>query len=145
MPVDNERLMVCPIVPVREGDFLGIFAGKIHFSDRFDPVHGIQGPSKKLWLDYSRAIGVLNQMRVLQMYACNEEDEIQSNVSWRVSVRALRPIALFQETSTESSAAGAIPSLQISCICEERFSQKLYTIKRLLYIIYKDFCMNFNY
>ncbi|GLA67400.1 hypothetical protein AtubIFM54640_010718 [Aspergillus tubingensis] len=111
VPADDKRLMVCPIIPVRKGDFLGIFAGTIRFSDSFDLVHGIRGPVEKLWLDYSKVTGPLNQMRVLQSGSdanvqlqwelINEEDETQSKLSWRVSVRALRVIVPFQEIVRE--------------------------------------------
>ncbi|EAW08830.1 uncharacterized protein ACLA_097710 [Aspergillus clavatus NRRL 1] len=111
VPADDKRLMVCPIIPVRKGDFLGVFAGTIRFSDSFDLVHGIRGPAEKLWLDYSKVTGPLNQMRALQSGSdanvqlqwelINEEDETQSRLSWRVSVRALRVIVPFQEIVRE--------------------------------------------
>ncbi|KAE8383917.1 hypothetical protein BDV26DRAFT_277124 [Aspergillus bertholletiae] len=107
LPTDNGHLSVCPIVPVREGDFLGVFAGMIRFSENFDPFCGIRGPGQRLWLDYSQVTGTLNQMRVsqpggyanvrLQWELVNKEDETQLGVSWRVSVRADRAIMPFQE------------------------------------------------
>jgi hypothetical protein len=54
------NLAVSLIVPVYPGDFLGIFAGTIRFSDDFNRVHGIYGPMEKLWIDYSNVTGVLN-------------------------------------------------------------------------------------
>ncbi|KAJ5471967.1 hypothetical protein N7539_008536 [Penicillium diatomitis] len=57
LPKDGSSLFVYSIVPVREGDFLGIFAGKI----RVLTTHGIRGPIDNLWLDYSQVTGTLNQ------------------------------------------------------------------------------------
>ncbi|KNG81119.1 hypothetical protein ANOM_011431 [Aspergillus nomiae NRRL 13137] len=107
LPTDNGHLSVCPIVPLREGDFLGVFAGTIGFSEHFDPFCGIRGPGQRLWLDYSQITGTLNQMRVsqpsgyanvyLQWELVNKEDETHSGLSWRVSVGADRSIMPFQE------------------------------------------------
>jgi hypothetical protein len=40
LPNDGSSLFVCSIVPMCEGDFLGIFAGKIRFSGDFSSTHG---------------------------------------------------------------------------------------------------------
>lgn len=107
LPKNEHNLAVCPIMPVRPGDFLGIFAGTIRFSDDFNRVHGIRGPMEKLWLDYSNVTGVLNQMKVskpggeanvqIRWELVNMEEEGEPRISWTVSVRALKPIRPFEE------------------------------------------------
>ncbi|KAJ6021264.1 hypothetical protein N7540_006768 [Penicillium herquei] len=105
VPQDSMALSVCSIVPVCEGDFLGIFAGSIRFSEEFNVKRGICSPINNLWLDYSQVTGTLNQMTV-------SESDAQANVrlhweiihdelgtdhctSWRVSVRATKSILPF--------------------------------------------------
>lgn len=107
LPKDDRLLSVVPIIPVHEGDFLGVFAGTIRFSERFNNTHGICGPAENLWLDYSQVTGILNLMRVsepggdanvcLQWEFVNEQDGTQLSMSWRVSVRAVRTIMPFKE------------------------------------------------
>ncbi|GLB07152.1 hypothetical protein AtubIFM57258_002475 [Aspergillus tubingensis] len=58
-PKDDISLFVCSIVPVREADLLGIFAGNIRFSTDVSPTHGIRGPAHNLLLDYSQVTGTL--------------------------------------------------------------------------------------
>jgi hypothetical protein len=101
----DERLYVIPIISIRKDDLLGIFAGHIRYSESFEATHGIRGPRQNLWLDYSRVTGVLNLMRVLppggnanvrlvwELY----ELEGESQLEWRVSVRATRDIKPFEE------------------------------------------------
>jgi hypothetical protein len=108
LPKGENFLSVCPIIPVQEGDFLGLFAGMTQFSENFNATHGIRGLTEKLWLDYSRVTGTLNQMQVLkpsedanvrlQWELINDGDkEKPSSFSWRVSVRAIRAIMPFEE------------------------------------------------
>ncbi|UNI15345.1 hypothetical protein JDV02_001885 [Purpureocillium takamizusanense] len=49
LPRDENFLSVHPIITIQEGDFLGIFAGTIRYSNNFDPMYGICGPADKLW------------------------------------------------------------------------------------------------
>lgn len=63
LPKDESLLSVCPIIPVQEGDMLGVFTGMIRYSENFDATYGIPGPRDKLWLDYSQVTGTLNLMR----------------------------------------------------------------------------------
>jgi hypothetical protein len=82
-------------VTIHEGDFLGVFAGEIRYSELFDDTHGIRGPCESIWLDYGRVSGTLNLVRVTM-----DEDEANVYVFWepyreddgspvwRVSVRA---------------------------------------------------------
>ena len=44
----------------------GSFAGTLRFSEDFSDTHGIRGPVKNFWLDYSQVTGILNQMQVLE-------------------------------------------------------------------------------
>lgn len=64
LPKDESFLSVCPIIPVQEGDILGVFAGMIRYSEDFNATYGVPGPGDKLWLDYSQVTGTLNLMRV---------------------------------------------------------------------------------
>ncbi|OKP13738.1 hypothetical protein PENSUB_581 [Penicillium subrubescens] len=105
LPKDGSSLFVCSIVPVREGDFLGIFAGKIRLSENRKTTHGIRGPIDNLWLDYSQVTGTLNQMLVsepggsanvrLQWDVIQDDIGTDSCTSWRVSVKATKPIMPF--------------------------------------------------
>ncbi|KXL49178.1 MAG: hypothetical protein FE78DRAFT_534645 [Acidomyces sp. 'richmondensis'] len=106
LPTDGSSLFACSIVPVREGDFLGIFASKIRFSETWSTTHGIRGPIDNLWLDYSQVTGPLNQMLVsepggpanvrLQWEVIYDDIGADSCTSWRVSVKATRPIMPFE-------------------------------------------------
>lgn len=53
LPKDDETLFVSSIMPIYEGDFLGIFARTIRLSEDFSVTHGISSPAENLWLDYS--------------------------------------------------------------------------------------------
>ncbi|OAQ58992.1 hypothetical protein VFPPC_11486 [Pochonia chlamydosporia 170] len=104
LPWNETSLRVCPTVTVREGDFLGVFAGKIRFSEEFDATWGIRGPREKLWLDCSQDIGLLNLMRVSPPdgYANVRLQwelvyDLKGSPAWRVSVRALKTIEPFEE------------------------------------------------
>ncbi|KAJ5754200.1 hypothetical protein N7533_003743 [Penicillium manginii] len=106
LPKDDSSLLVCSIVPVREGEFLGVFAGKIRFSEIWSPTHGIRGPVDNLWLDYSQVTGTLNQMLVSEpggsanvrthWELINDDVDPESCASWRVSVKATKSIVPFE-------------------------------------------------
>lgn len=106
-PRDGEGFLICPIVTVKKGDFLGTFAGEIRYSEEFNKSYGIPGPEQSLWLDYSRTTGALNFMRVseddsdanvsLEWEPCKEQDGENVHLAWRVSVRALRVIKPSEE------------------------------------------------
>jgi hypothetical protein len=97
LPAHDGSLSVCPIIPLSDGDHLGVFAGEIRFSDHVCRINGIQGPSRKLWLDLSQVTGVLNQMKMsfsnetanvrLCWELCADDNRAGSLTSWRVSVR----------------------------------------------------------
>lgn len=104
MPREQDFLSVCSIITIKEGDFLGIFTGYFRYSEDFDDVYGIRGPTEKLWLDYSEVTGVLNQIRVaapgenanvaLQWELIGNGSD--SPCKWRVAARALSKIRPFE-------------------------------------------------
>lgn len=61
-PGANKLVNVFPIVPVFPGDLLGIFSGKIRFSEHCDIAQAFKGLTPNLWLDYSQVTGTLNQI-----------------------------------------------------------------------------------
>jgi hypothetical protein len=85
---------------------LGIFSGKIRFSEHCSVVQSITGPAPHLWLDYSQVTGTLNQMQVtrpggeanvhLAWEGVNEDVESGPCKSWRVLVLAIRKIMPFE-------------------------------------------------
>jgi hypothetical protein len=111
-PRNDRFLSVCPIVPVNHGDMLGVYAGEIRFTEKFDNSYGIRGPSEKLWLDYSQVTGTLNQMKVslhvdevnvrLHWELVNRQANTDPCVSWIVSVRAIKKIKPFEELVREA-------------------------------------------
>jgi hypothetical protein len=104
--VDGQLLLVYPIIPVSAGDFLGIFAGTIRFTEDDNPAQRIPGPTADLFLDYSQVTGTLNQMQVseddslanvrLEWQAVNEDHTTGWCDSWRVKVIAAKSIAPFE-------------------------------------------------
>jgi hypothetical protein len=105
-PRGDDFLSVCPIIPVVEGDFLGIFAGTIRFAEDVGVTHSVPGPVRDLSLDYSHVTWTLNQMQMLEpgcnenvrlvWEAVNEQDKSGPCESWRVLVLATRPIMPFE-------------------------------------------------
>jgi hypothetical protein len=59
----NELLAVAPLVAVAPGDFLGIFPGRLRYTDQ-KPTRAIKGPVSNLWLDYSEVMGKLSKIKV---------------------------------------------------------------------------------
>ena len=57
----TELLAVAPLVPILPGDFLGIFSGRLRYTDQ-KPPRSIPGPVPNLWLDYSIVMGKLGRM-----------------------------------------------------------------------------------
>jgi hypothetical protein len=58
-----ELLAVTPLVPILPGDFLGIFARRLRYTDQ-KPPRSILGPVPNLWLDYSVVMGKLGKMGI---------------------------------------------------------------------------------
>lgn len=48
IPAGDSHLTAYPVVPVRKGDFLGIFSAMIHFPERVNLVYSIRELAKKL-------------------------------------------------------------------------------------------------
>ena len=93
---------VPPLIFGAPGDFLGIFSGKLRYSD-LTPSRAIEGPIAGLWLDYSETPGKLNHMRVAKpgestnvCLAWEGVNEVKGEKStcqyWRVLVVATRHI-----------------------------------------------------
>ncbi|KFZ16980.1 hypothetical protein V502_04811 [Pseudogymnoascus sp. VKM F-4520 (FW-2644)] len=59
----TKLLTVAPLVPILPGDFLGIFSGRLRYTDQ-KPPRSIPGPVPNLWLEYSEVMGKLSKMRV---------------------------------------------------------------------------------
>jgi hypothetical protein len=105
-PKGDRFLLVCPLIPVVESDFLGIFSGTIRFLEDVNGSHSIPGLTRNLSLDYSQVTGMLNQMQVLkpdgdanvrlEWEPVNEMDEKGPCVSWRVLVFATKAIMPFE-------------------------------------------------
>lgn len=98
-------LSVYSIVALSKGDFLGIFAGNVRFSEAFNVERGIYSPIDNLWLDYSQVTGTLNQVKVsepggpsnvrLEWEIVHDGLGTDHCTSWRVSVRATKRVKAF--------------------------------------------------
>ncbi|BDD62667.1 hypothetical protein MAP00_007629 [Monascus purpureus] len=107
LPKGKNFFSVCPIIPVQEGDFLGVFAGMIRYSAPCNVTYGVPGPEESLWLNYSTVTGALNLMSVsrpgedsnvcLDWELMSERKGEKPFLMWRVTVRALRTIRPFEE------------------------------------------------
>jgi hypothetical protein len=51
------------VVPITPGDFLGIFSGRLRYTEE-KPPRSIPGPVPNLWLEYSVVMGKLSKIRV---------------------------------------------------------------------------------
>lgn len=104
-PRGSVEITVCSVVTIKPGDFLGIFSGEIRYTNSVSETHGIPGPEKKLWLDYSRTTGALNLMRVslpgqdanVHLRWESYRPDKNSQTIWRVAVRAASEIKPFAE------------------------------------------------
>jgi hypothetical protein len=59
----TELLALALSVPISPGDFLGIFPGRLRYTDQ-RPMRAISGPVLNLWLDYSEVMGKLTRIKV---------------------------------------------------------------------------------
>ena len=59
----TKLLAVAPLVPITPGDFLGIFSGRLRYTEE-KPPRSIPGPVPNLWLEYSVVMGKLSKIRV---------------------------------------------------------------------------------
>jgi hypothetical protein len=100
-------LAISPLVSVFPGDFLGIFPGRLRYTDE-KPAGAIQGPAQGLWLDRSEVKGKLQWMKIAkageQTNVClvwegvNEEKGKKAFCQyWRILVIATRHIGPFDQ------------------------------------------------
>ncbi|KAJ2984030.1 hypothetical protein NQ176_g269 [Zarea fungicola] len=107
------------IVTIKPGDFLGIFAGQLRYSDSLDETHGIASPQAKLWLDYSQVTGAFNLMKAslpggpanVRLDWESFKSGRNSRPQLRVAIRATREIKPFDELNPLNPQALAQPDL----------------------------------
>ena len=58
-PASTKLFSISPLISVAPEDFLGIFSGKLRYTDQA-LLRSIKGPVPGLWLDYSEIPGKLN-------------------------------------------------------------------------------------
>lgn len=103
----TKLLTVALIVPILPSDFLGIFSGRLRYTDQ-KPPRSIPGPVLNLWLEYSEVMGKLGKMRVAKAdemtnicLAWEGVNEVKGEESFcqylRVLVVATRHIMPFDE------------------------------------------------
>lgn len=101
----TKLVTVSPLVSVSPGDFLGIFPGRLRYTDEKSPG-AIQGPVQGLWLDRSVVKGKLHWMKVAkpgeQTNVClvwEGVNEVKGEKTfcqyWRILVLATRHIMPF--------------------------------------------------
>jgi hypothetical protein len=133
-PGVDKLVSVFPIIPIAAGDLLGIFAGKIRFSEHHNTAQFIPGPIPHLWLDYSQVTGTLNQMQVappggeanvhLAWEGVNENVESGPCESWRVLVLASRKIVPFEPLIRAASSEEQFGLHQSSDCARRGFLEK---------------------
>jgi hypothetical protein len=133
-PGVDKLVSVFPIIPIAAGDLLGIFAGKIRFSEHRNTAQFIPGPIPHIWLDYSQVTGTLNQMQVtplggeanvhLAWEGVNENVESGPCESWRVLVLASRKIVPFEPLIRAASSEEQFGLHQSSDCARRGFLEK---------------------
>jgi hypothetical protein len=114
----TELLAVAPLVVIAPGDFLGIFPGRLRYTDA-KPARAIGGPISNLWLDYSEVMGKLNKIKVAKdgeitnvCLAWEGVNEVQGDESccqyFRVLVIATRYIMPFDQLIRPQSGVGML-------------------------------------
>lgn len=114
----TELIAVAPLVAVAPGDFLGIFPGRLRYTDQ-KPTRAIGGPVLNLWLDYSEVMGKLNKIKVAKSgkmtnvcLAWEGVNEVKGDKSFcqylRVLVIATRHIMPFDQLIRPPSGAGIL-------------------------------------
>lgn len=100
-------LAVAPLVLIVPGDFLGIFPGRLRYTNQ-KPPRSIPGPVANLWLEHSVITGRLGKMRVAKVdettnvcLAWDGVNEVKGERSFcqylRILVIATRHIMPFDE------------------------------------------------
>ncbi|KAN0101933.1 hypothetical protein V8E51_012443 [Hyaloscypha variabilis] len=111
----TELLAVAPLVAVAPGDFLGLFPGRLRYTDQ-KLMRAVSGPVPNLWLDYSDVMGKLNKVKVAKAgemtnvyLAWEGVNEVKGDKSFcqylRVLVIATRHIMPFDHLIRPSSGA----------------------------------------
>ena len=105
-PGTHTLVSVFSFIPAAYGSLLGIFAGKVLFSEHCNAARSISGPTPQLWLDFSQVTVTLNRMRVALLTeeanlhppwkGIDESVKNNSCNSGRVLVLASRNIVLFK-------------------------------------------------
>ena len=114
----TELLAVAPLVAVAPGDFLGIFPGRLRYTDQ-KPTRAIRGPVPNLWLDHSETMGKLNKIKVAKAgemtnvcLAWEGVNEVKGDKSFcqylRVLVIATRHILPFDQLVRPSSGTAVL-------------------------------------
>ncbi|KAG9242076.1 hypothetical protein BJ878DRAFT_482359 [Calycina marina] len=112
----TELLAVAPLVAVAPGDFLGLFPGRLRYTDQ-KPARAIRGPLTDLWLGYSEVMGKLSKIKVAKAgqrtnvcLAWEGVNEVKGDKSFcqylRVLVIATRHIHPFDQLIRPSPGAG---------------------------------------
>ncbi|KAH8650269.1 hypothetical protein BGZ60DRAFT_421646 [Tricladium varicosporioides] len=121
----TELLAVAPLVAIAPGEFLGLFPGRLRYTDH-KPTRAISGPVSNLWLDYSEVMGKLNKIKVakdgevtnvcLAWEGVNEVKGDKSGCQYlRVLVIATRHIMPFDQLIRPSSGAGILSGYDGRC------------------------------
>ena len=114
----SELIAVTPLVAVAPGDFLGLFPGRLRYTNQ-KPARAIGGPISNLWLDYSEVMGKLNKIKLakvndvsnvcLAWEGVNEVKEDKSFCQYfRVLVIATRHIMPFDQLIRPHSGAAVL-------------------------------------
>jgi hypothetical protein len=114
----SNLLAVAPLVTISPGDFLGIFPGRLRYTDQ-KPSRAIGSPILNLWLDYSEVMGKLNKIKVAKngettnvCLAWEGVNEVEGEDSvcdyFRVLVIATRHIMPFDQLVRPGSGAGMV-------------------------------------
>jgi hypothetical protein len=114
----TDLLAVAPLVAVAPGDFLGVFPGRLRYTDR-KPPRALGGPILNLWLDYSEVRGKLNRIKVAKVgevsnvcLAWEGVNEVKGDKSFcqylRLLVVATRHMMPFDQLIRPSSGAGML-------------------------------------
>lgn len=114
----SDLLAVALLVAVAPRDFLGIFLGRLRYTDQ-KPVRAIGGLVSNLWLDYSEVMGKLSKIKVAQVgevsnvcLAWEGVNEVKGGKSFcqylRVLVLATRHIMPFDQLIRPPSRASML-------------------------------------
>jgi hypothetical protein len=135
-PIALELVSLFPIVPISPGDLLGIFPGKIGFSEHCNVAQSIMGPTPYLWLDYSQVTGPLNQMRVARPGG-EAHDSARRGVFWKrlsdsTTVYTQYTLEIIQTIAHLPDLYSHVP---INCIAIYRWPYRAWSARSFLSLI----------